>query len=276
MIQLTRVVRFCVNPGDSGPEDWGRADNTFAAYPSMRGLGRYYELSVTCRGEVDAATGYFLNIKTIDQAVRASVLPLVEQACHERPDTQPAALLGQLLDAANSELRSSVVSLRWHLSPYYSVEMLTEDRQTVLMRQQFEFAASHRLHVHSLSEAGNRALFGKCNNPSGHGHNYRVEPCVALSLASAGHAPVFTLADLERLTNQTLIERYDHKHLNLDVPEFSCGEAGGEGRNPSVENIAKVCFERLAPVIRAEAPGQAELRSVTVWETDKTSCTYPG
>lgn len=280
MIELTRTVRFCINDdGAEGGRD--RADNTFAAYPSMRGLGRYYEIAVTCRGEVDPATGYFLNIKTIDQAVRAAAVPIVARACREGPGAEPASMLAPLLTATSGQLGGCVSRLRWQLTPYYSVEMAAHAPDIVLLRQQFEFAASHRLHSEALSDEQNRATFGKCNNPSGHGHNYRVEPCVAIDLSRAGRngdRPPFSLADLERLTSQTLIERYDHKHLNADTPEFNtCPAAGKPGLNPSVENIAKVCFERLAPVIAQASPGGgATLRSVTVWETDKTSCTYPG
>jgi 6-pyruvoyltetrahydropterin/6-carboxytetrahydropterin synthase len=71
--------------------------------------------------------------------------------------------------------------------------------------------------------------------------------------------------------DETIIQRFDHKYLNVDTQEFRA-EAGG--LNPSVENIAKVCFDLLAPAIRRAAPG-VELRSITVWETDRTSCTYP-
>jgi 6-pyruvoyltetrahydropterin/6-carboxytetrahydropterin synthase len=230
---------------------------------------------------VDPTTGYFLNIKQIDQAVRAAAVPIIERACREQPENDPALLLGELLRVADAELKGRVARLRWRLTPYYSIEMNTESRSTVLLRQQFEFAASHRLHSPAMSEEQNLATYGKCNNPSGHGHNYRVEPCVAVELPAegGGAAPRFALADLERLTNQTIIERFDHKHLNTDTPEFACepGGADGAGLMPSVENIARVCYERLAPAVTAAAPGGGvSLRSVTVWETDKTSCTYPG
>lgn len=272
MVELARTVRFCINPEPSGR---GSGDNTFAAHPSMRGLGRFYEIRVTCRGRIDPQTGYFVNIKTIDQAVRSSAVPLIEAACRERPGDDPSIFLPPLLDAVNRALGGSVVRLCWNLTPYYSVEMAAKDTSTALLRQQFEFAASHRLHTPGLSDAENRALYGKCNHPSGHGHNYRVEPCVAVRIPGAGERPGFSLADLERLTNRTIIERYDHRHLNVDTPEFSC-EPGSGGVNPSVENIARICFERLAPVIAEAAPnGSARLRSITVWETDKTSCTFP-
>lgn len=134
---------------------------------------------------------------------------------------------------------------------------------SIYMRQSFEFAAAHRLHVASLSDEENRTLFGKCNNAAGHGHNYRVEPCVRVALTDG--KPSFTLDDLERRTAETVIDHLDHKHLNKDVPEFA-------EVNPSVENIARVCFDRLAPTINA---ADVELTCVTVWETEKTSCVYP-
>lgn len=140
-----------------------------------------------------------------------------------------------------------------------------------LLRQQFDFAAAHRLHVPTLSDEENRRIFGKCNNLRGHGHNYRVEPCVEVSVQQGG-PPAISLAEFERLTVEHIIARFDHTHLNDDTAEFNTARGG---MNPSVENIARVCFERLAPAIRAAAPG-AKLRYVTVWETDKTSSTYPG
>ena len=132
-----------------------------------------------------------------------------------------------------------------------------------ILRQRFEFAAAHRLHVPSLSDDENRRLFGKCNHPSGHGHNYVVEPAVAVPTGM----PAFALADLERLTHERVIERFDHKHLNLDTSEFGVG-----GLNPSVENIARVCFDLLRESVHAAG---GELVAVTVWETEKTCAAYP-
>lgn len=130
-----------------------------------------------------------------------------------------------------------------------------------VIRQQFEFAASHRLDCESLSPQENRRLFGKCNNEAGHGHNYRVEVAVAIDPGSP-----FSLADLEAVVSRVLIERFDHKYLNVDCAEFA-------DLNPSVENIARVSHDLLEPELAAAA---MKLRAVTVWETDKTSCTYPG
>jgi len=243
--------------------------NGYAGVPSMQGLGRHYELEIVCRGPVDPRTGYFKNIRDIDLAARASAWPVMAEACEHRPHTEPAVILAEFLPALNTALGNSLVAVRWHLSPYYSVEMSTAQPQAVLLRQRFEFAASHRLHTASLSDEENRRIFGKCNNPAGHGHNYIVEPCVALTL---GPGPGMTLTQLEVITARTVIDRFDHKHLNAETHEFSSTLPGGV--NPSVEHIARVCFDLLAPEVAAAGPGCA-LRSVTVWETEKTSATYP-
>jgi 6-pyruvoyltetrahydropterin/6-carboxytetrahydropterin synthase len=237
----------------------------------MRGLGRYYEIEVTCEGDPDPGTGYLLNIKDIDRAVRAAVIPRIVEACDLRPDADPGEVLRGVIAPLDAALEGRVASVRWALSPYYSAEVAKADPSVVLLRQRFDFAASHRLHVPSMSDEENRAAFGKCNNPRGHGHNYQVEPTVAVR-SGAGRPPL-ALAQLERVVDDTLIRRFDHKHLNEDTPEFAY--TAGRGTTSSVENIARVFYDLLAPAIRNASP-DAELRSITVWETDRTSSTYPG
>lgn len=268
MLRLSRTVRFAIN-SDQAVGPVARGPNGYAGVPAMTGLGRHYELEVACRGEADPRTGYFINIKDIDAAVRATAIPAISQACLREPQADPAGVMRSFLPGLNAELHGAVVSVRWRLSPYYSLEMATTDTPTVLLRQRFEFAAAHRLHAHDMSDEENRRVFGKCNSPSGHGHNYIVEPCVATRLDDQGRTRL-NLAALERTVNDAVIEKLDHKHLNTDVPQF---DADRGGVNPSVENIAKVCFDLLTGPVGAAG---GELRSVTVWETEKTSCTYPG
>jgi 6-pyruvoyltetrahydropterin/6-carboxytetrahydropterin synthase len=261
---LSRCVRIVVNPGG---ESVGR--NGYAGTPTPAGLPRFYEFEVRCIGRVDPVTGYLVDIKTVDRAVADTVAPWLRQACAERAGADPAELLPEVVAALRGALPSQVLALRWRLTPYYSVEVETSRPSTALIRQKFDFAASHRLNVSTLSEAENRALFGKCNNAAGHGHNYQVEPCVAVE-TGRNPAGAFGLADLERLTDEVIICRFDHKHLNTDTAEFS--ETGGV--NPSVENIAAVFYRLLADAIAAQ-PKRAQLRSVTVWETDRTCATFP-
>lgn len=142
---------------------------------------------------------------------------------------------------------------------------------TALLRQKFEIAAAHRLYVPELSDEENQRLFGRCANPSAHGHNYIIEPCVRVPVEQGG-TPRFGLADLERATLASLIEPFDHRNLNVDCPQFDRAKGGV---NPSVENISRVFYGLLAPAIAAHGHG-VELASLTVWETEKTCSTYPG
>lgn len=270
MVTLRRTVRFAINLDAAGrPVDDPPSYNAYAARPSPLGLSRFFELDVTCRGPADPTTGYLINIKDIDQAVRSVVIPPIAAACAAGADADPFTLLPALTARINAALPVECSSLVLHISPYHAVEMQAAAPAIALLRASFDLSASHRLNCPSLSPEQNREIFGKCNNASGHGHNYRVEPCVALSLAALPAHP-FPLQTLERITDQTLIQPFDHRHLNLDTPQF----ADSTGLNPTVENIARVFFELLAPRIAA-ASKAATLRSLTVWETDRTCATFP-
>ena len=128
------------------------------------------------------------------------------------------------------------------------------------------FNAAHRVHNPELSEAENSQLFGKCNNPNGHGHNYQLQ--VTLRGVPDREGVLVDVPSLERIVSDAVIDRLDHRNLNTEVPEFR-----DHGVIPSVENIAQVCYRMLEPRI-TEAHGHASLASVTVWETTKTWCEY--
>ncbi len=269
LVILRRTVRFAVNDPraaspQSAPGTPAAPANGYAGLPALRGLGRHYELDVACLGRVDPITGYFVNIKEIDTAVRAHAVGLIERACHERPWASPESVLRDLMAPLNRGLGGVLHSVRWRLTPTYSVEMHANDTRHALIRQCFEFAASHRLHAAGLTDEENRRCFGKCNHAAGHGHNYIVEPAVAVAVGGAGS---LDLPGVEAIVLREVVDRFDHKHLNADLPEF-----GPAGLNPSVENIAKVCYDRLSAPIAAAG---GRLASVTVWETEKTSCTFP-
>ena len=266
MIELARRVRFCVSqtPKASG-KGRDRPASAYAGWPGMIGVGAFYELEVTCRGEPSADTGYLLNISNIDAAVHATAIPIIEEVFGGRSPREPGRVLADIFGAVKSALDPAVVAIRWWLSPYYSVAIEASAMDRVLISQQFEFSAAHRLHSPDLDEAENRRIFGKCNNPSGHGHNYRLEPIVSTPLSSTDGPAKFGLQHLEQIVDETVIQRFDHTHLNLDTVEFA-------HLNPTVEHIAKVCYDLLEPRI-AEAGGR--LLRLRVWETEKSSCTYP-
>ena len=226
----------------------------------------FSELEVRCRGLPDPVTGYVMNISEIDQAVRRHAGDRLRDAVGSwisGSGDRTADVLRGFAEAIRPALHDAVSSVRWWPSPYHSIQLETSAMDRVRISRRFEFSAAHRLHCPALSDQENRQRFGKCNNPSGHGHNYKLETDVSVPLEPRGDTLGF--AQLERLVEELVIQRFDHKHLNIDTTEFA-------ELNPSVEHIVRVCYELLSDPIAAAG---GRLEQVTVWETDKTSCTYP-
>ncbi len=274
VITLTRTVRFSINPRGlrDAPGGVSRDSNGYAGRPGFRGLARYFELDVACAGEPDKASGYFKDIKELDRAVRRVAVPAIERACDQDETQSPAGVLASFFGELNAALDGSLVEVCWRLTPTYGVSMRVTDVNTVRLRQRFEIAAAHRLHVDALSDEQNRELFGRCNNPSGHGHNYVIEPELEIAADAMGNGK-FELATFERIVDEVILRPFDHTHLNIDTPEFDTRRGGV---NPSVENIARVFFEKLKPAIAGAMSPWGTLKSVTVFETEKTRATFAG
>lgn len=261
-LELSRVVRF-----DLSPDRAASALNGLIGGSSGSGLWPIAEAEVVCRGFPDAS-GYLVDIGVVDGAVRTVVAPrLAAAAAAEITGGAQTDVLGILLDLREplqAALPAPLHRLVYRPSPFRSFTLEWSMPNRALISETFEFAASHRLHLAGLSAEENARLFGKCNNPNGHGHNYRIEVAVRVDPAADASAR-FGFDALARIVRDEVMARFDHRHLNLDCPEFA-------QLNPSVEHIALVCHEVLsAPVRRAGG----ELDHVRVWETDKTSCRYP-
>jgi len=125
--------------------------------------------------------------------------------------------------------------------------------------EKFEFAATHKLWNEDFSDERNFEVFGKCANPTGHGHNYIVEVTIKKPTGQGS----LCIGDFEKVVDEELIKAVDHKNLNVDIDEFSKS-------NPTVENIAAFAWNRLVGKF-ADA-----LHCITVWETDRTYCSYYG
>ena len=123
-------------------------------------------------------------------------------------------------------------------------------------------SASHRLHCDALSLEGNRAVYGKCNNPHGHGHNYVVEVLVG-GTVNPETGMVVNLAALDEALRTKVLERFDHTNLNLD-PLFL-------NQAPTTENLCRVVFELLKDAMPA-----GELECVRVEETENNFFEYYG
>jgi 6-pyruvoyltetrahydropterin/6-carboxytetrahydropterin synthase len=258
MFRLTREVRFAINDAWPDPQLSNKPTNGYGGYPSFAAIeSRFYTLAVTLEGELDPGTGYLRNIKEIDEAVRTRAIELV--ATGKAGFKLPLLLTDRLKDAWPE---GKLHSLRLGLTPFLSVAAYTSEHPMIRLSQKFEFSASHRLHSAKLSDEENRRCFGKCNNPHGHGHNYEVEVTLTGDPIACG-GTIIAIPEFERIVGSTVIDRFDHKNLNVEVPEFN-------EVMPSVENIAKVIFDLLKP----KFSDQAKLSAVTVWETPKTWCQY--
>jgi 6-pyruvoyltetrahydropterin/6-carboxytetrahydropterin synthase len=126
----------------------------------------------------------------------------------------------------------------------------------------YEFSASHRLHSAGLSEEDNQRIYGKCNNPWGHGHNYRLEVTVA-GPVSAATGMVMNIVDLDRIVQEEVLDPFDHKNLNLDVERF-------REIVPTSENLLLEIAARLSQ----RWNGEAKLVKLRLQETGKNSFEY--
>ena len=128
--------------------------------------------------------------------------------------------------------------------------------------RRYMLSASHRLHADSLSDAENRATYGKCNNPHGHGHNYVIEVLVGGEVDSET-GMVVNMATLDEMVRTTVIERFDHTNLNLD-PLFV-------NQVPTTEHLTKAVFDVLKNALPA-----GKLDYVRVEETENNFFQYQG
>jgi 6-pyruvoyltetrahydropterin/6-carboxytetrahydropterin synthase len=136
------------------------------------------------------------------------------------------------------------------------------DGLKIELGRRYRFSASHRLHSAKLSEEENRLVYGKCNNPHGHGHNYVLEVNVSGAVGPAT-GMIANLADLDGFVEREVIEPFDHKSLNEDVAAF-------RENVPTTENICKEIFERLKHFPKAR------LERVRVEETGNNTFEYAG
>jgi 6-pyruvoyltetrahydropterin/6-carboxytetrahydropterin synthase len=132
--------------------------------------------------------------------------------------------------------------------------------------RRYRFSASHRLHSEQMSEAENRATYGKCNNPYGHGHNYILEITVSGQVDENG--TVCNLADLDDCVHREILERFDIENLNMRE-EFA-------DAIPTTENLCTVIFDLLNRDILKRKFTRAHLQRVRLEETMMNSFEYQG
>ena len=137
------------------------------------------------------------------------------------------------------------------------------------LTRRYPFAASHRLHSEQFSAEENARLFGKCNNPFGHGHNYVVE--VSLSgEADEGSGMLIRRGEMDDFVNRNVLSKLDHANLNTDVPEL-------ESVVPTTENLMLLIQRWLAGAWEREFAGRSlRLSRVRIEETGRNSFEVKG
>lgn len=248
----------------------------FGRCTSRYGHGHNYVCQATVVGRIEAQSGMVVNIKDLDAALAATVAPLDHRFLNRewaplagrQPTTENlAALLRADLACRLAGWPVAVEGVR-----LYETEDLWADAATDPTREEqlvtsltrvYTFSAAHRLHNPALSPEENRELFGKCNNQHGHGHDYRLEVTIG-GEPDARTGMIVDLAALDAAVGEHLIDRWDHRHLNLELPEFA-------ELNPTSENVVRVAWQRLVGPV---AP--ARLTKLVLWETPKSAFEYRG
>jgi 6-pyruvoyltetrahydropterin/6-carboxytetrahydropterin synthase len=265
MVRVTRRFEFSASHRYWRP-DWSPAENARVFGKAARRHGHNYLLEVTVAGEPDPTTGMVINLTDL----KAIVSGVLEQFDHkdlnddtpyfqeQQPTTENLVrvLWGQIAPQLPANCRLD------HLRLYEQADLWSDYAGQVegTFSRRYQFSAAHRLHTPALSDEANRALYGKCNNPNGHGHDYRLEVTVAGTLDPAT-GMVTDLATLDREV-LAVLERFDHHHLERDLPEFAdCPSTG--------EHLLQVLWEALAPRLNG-------LTRLTLWETPNNRFHYEG
>lgn len=231
--------------------------------------GHNYTLETTVFGPVSERTGMVENLTVVKQVVRRAMGGLNEKLLNEEVERfreEPPTLenlcayLWERLAPFFAEGRLFRIKLAEDETIYAEKE---RGRSEVFLTRVYHFCAAHRLHEPALSEEENRRIFGRCNNPNGHGHNYDLEVTVR-GVVDPATGTIVNVPEMDALVRERVVDYLDHTHLNLDVPEF-------RELNPTAENIARAAWERLGGEL-----GGARLHRIRLFESARNIVEYHG
>lgn len=277
MLTLTRKVTFFAGHiYRGGGMSEAELNELFGPAANPDGHGHNYVLELSVRGPVDPIDGMVVNIKAVDLELKTLFAEfdhrMINDCMPEFADQVPTTeRLAQVLWSRIPETIGAAqrVSMRLEEHPGMSVEILGENPAMVYLTRAIEFSASHRLHSDALSEEENQQIYGKCNNPNGHGHNYVVEATVR-GEPDPRTGVVIDLGKFEALLDTEIDARFDHKHLNLDTAFFKDSTA-------TAENIAIVIWNLIAAKIPAcRSGGHVALHRIRLIETARSWFDYYG
>jgi len=274
MYYLTRQTAFEASHYNRIPE-LSDAENyeLFGAAANPNSHGHNYLLEVMVKGDVDADDGMVINLTDLDALLKSEVNanydhkhlnrqhPVFSINPHLQPTCENIAIdIWQRLEPSLPERllhRVRLYESSTSFADYYG------EYQMVYHTKVYEFSAAHRLHSQVLTDEQNQDIFGKCNNPAGHGHNYVLEVTVKGGVDEKTGL-VVGLNVLDEVVEKQVYARFDYKHLNLDTAEF-------ETLNPTSENFVKVLWNVLEPNLRPVVLHRLRLR-----ETPKNHFDYYG
>jgi 6-pyruvoyltetrahydropterin/6-carboxytetrahydropterin synthase len=249
----------------------------FGRWAGQEGHGHNYRVQVSVAGEIDQQTGMVVNITDVNLALKRRVTDILDGKFLNRevdfftrnpPTVENIA--GWIFSSLSPHLPAASVLndvTLWENDTLCANVGLDNSRNMVTrLTRSYDFSASHRLHSKYLSDEDNLRIFGKCNNPHGHGHNYGVEVTLA-GAPNADTGMICSIDDIDRIVEEEVLLPFDHKHLNLDTVEFS-------DVNPTSEMLAVVIWQKLAKRINGD--GGFNLYSVVVVETARNSFEYRG
>lgn len=245
---------------------------------ASRHHGHNYLLHVGLTGALSPTTGWIINTQDIDRLLRETVIKELDHTCinldhpyfHTRlPTTENLALYiwDRLLAVFPESVQLCQIQVceSNRLAAAFRGERSlsgTQEVSTVYFTRAYEFTASHRLFNPALSDEENRALFGKCFSPNGHGHNYRLEVTLAGEITPE-QGMVTDLAKLDNCVQQEVLQTLDYAYLNRDVPEFKT-------QVPTTEHLVKFVWDRLSPHFAASP----RLHRVRLYETPRSWFDY--
>jgi 6-pyruvoyltetrahydropterin/6-carboxytetrahydropterin synthase len=225
-VRLTKRLEFSASHRYHNPA-WSDEQNraTFGSCNNLHGHGHNYLLEVTIQGAVDRNSGMVVNLYDVKQVLQG----VMEEFDHKDLHLDTAIFHGRIPTTENLSVvlwdriaekaqgfQLSRIRLFEEEDLYVDYEGAQRgDAPEVGLTRRYQFSAAHRLHSPALSEEDNRKVFGKCNNPNGHGHNYTVEVTVRGSIHPET-GMVTNLDQLDRVVDERVIRRFDHQHLNYD------------------------------------------------------------
>jgi 6-pyruvoyltetrahydropterin/6-carboxytetrahydropterin synthase len=225
-VRLTKRLEFSASHRYHNPA-WSDEQNraAFGSCNNLHGHGHNYLLEVTIQGAVDKNSGMVVNLYDVKQVLQGVMEEFDHKDLHldtpifqdRIPTTEnlSVVLWDRIAEKAQG-FQLSRIRLFEEEDLYVDYEGAQRgDAPEVALTRRYQFSAAHRLHSPALSEEDNRKVFGKCNNPNGHGHNYTVEVTVRGSIHPET-GMVTSLDQLDRVVDERVIRRFDHQHLNYD------------------------------------------------------------